>query len=106
MEHYPYYYISLTLPSPPRDCVAIEWRCVKTEQAAGFQSFRMRTYKVIGYCPRHRKTNFFKALNLHSLIIKRWRSKAFSPDCLFRFSEFQPLSPIVTQPPTAGERGG
>ena len=90
-------------PSLLRDCVVIEWRCVKTEQAAGFQNFRMRTYKVIGHCPLHRKTNLFRALNLQSLIVKRWRSKAFSPNCLFRFLEFQPLFPIVTQPPR--ERG-
>jgi hypothetical protein len=33
----------------------------------------MRTYKVIGHCPLHRKTNLFRALNLQSLIVKRWR---------------------------------
>jgi hypothetical protein len=32
-----------------------------------------------------------------NLIVQRLRSKAFSPVCLFRFSEFLPLVPVVIQ---------
>jgi hypothetical protein len=36
-------------------------------------------------------------LNPQNFIVKRLRSKAFSPVCLSRFSELHPLSPIATQ---------
>ena len=38
-------------PFPVRDCVVIERRKGETEQTAGFQSFRMRTFKVKGKMP-------------------------------------------------------
>ena len=34
------------LASPQEGCVVIEWSPAKTGQTAGFQSFRMRTFKV------------------------------------------------------------
>jgi hypothetical protein len=82
-----FYLFPLTPSLSPGVCVVIEWRCVKTGQPAGFQSFRMRTFKVMGYYSRHRNLNFSRALNPQNLIAKRLRSKAFSPVCLFRFSE-------------------
>jgi hypothetical protein len=84
--------------SPSRDCAVIERRWVKTGQAAGFQSFRMRMFRVRDYCRWHKKLNSFLALKFLSLMVQRLRSKAFSPVCLSRFLEFLPLIPITTQP--------
>ena len=46
-------------------------------------------------------------LKFLSLTVQRLRSKAFSLVCPFRFSEFLPLIPIVTQSPreSDGKRG-
>jgi hypothetical protein len=43
-------------------------------------------------------------LRPQNLIVQRYRSKAFSPACLFRFSEFSPLHLIATQ--YRGAEGG
>ena len=88
-----------TKPSPVKDCVVIEWRWVITEQTAGFQSFRMRTFKVRGYCYRHKRINSFMTLKSSVLIVERLRSKAFSPVCLSRYLESQPLILLTTQSP-------
>jgi hypothetical protein len=69
----------------PADQNKVPLEVLKTGQSAGFQSLRMRTFKVMGYCSLNRKTNFFRVLNPQNVIIKRLRSKAFSPSCLFRF---------------------
>ena len=77
----------------------------KTEQTGGFQSFRMRTFKVRGNGPCCKKVNSFMALKSLSLTVQRLRSKAFSPVRLFRFPEFLPLIPNTTQP-QGGEGAG
>ncbi len=69
----------------PGDCVVIERSCVKTEQTARFESFRMRMFKVMDHHLCHRKLNFFQGIESLGLIVKRLRPKAFSPACLFRF---------------------
>ena len=68
----------------------------------------MSTFKLRGYCLCHKKVNSFMVLKFLSLTVQRLRSKALSLVCLFRFSEFLPLIPIVTQSPGErdGERGG
>jgi hypothetical protein len=62
------------------------------EQTVEFQSFRMRTFEMRGNSPCLWKGNSFMALRPQNVIVQRFRSKAFSPACLFRFSEsFAPL---------------
>jgi len=63
------------------------------EQTAEFQSFRMRTFEVKGNGHCLWKGNSFMALKLLNVIVQRFRSKAFSPACLFRFSESSTPSP-------------
>jgi hypothetical protein len=41
--------------------------------------------------------NAFMVLKPENLIVQRCRSKAFSPTCLFRFSELSALCPPATQ---------
>jgi hypothetical protein len=91
-----------TLPSSSRDCIAMgkwqnEWRQGKTGQTAGFQNFRMRTFKVKGNCRHHKKANSFIILKPLSFTVKRWRSKILSLVCLSRFLEFLALIPNTTQ---------
>jgi hypothetical protein len=45
-------------------------------------------------------------LKPENVIVQRCRSKAFSPVCLFRFSESSAFYPIATQPPRGEEKGG
>jgi hypothetical protein len=47
-----------------RGSVVIEWRWVKTGQTAGFQSFRMRMFKVRGYCRYHKEVNSFNGIEV------------------------------------------
>ncbi len=44
-------------------------------------------------------------LKPQNLIVQKCRSKAFSPACLFRFSESSALYPIATQPPEGEGKG-
>jgi hypothetical protein len=46
------------------------------------------------------------ALKFLSLMVQRFRPKAFSPVCLSRFLEFLPLIPITTQSLEGEERVG
>jgi len=87
----------MKLPASRGDCVFIESKYAKTEQTAGFQSFRMRTFKVRGHCCCHKKVSSFPALKSLSLMVERLRSKAFSPVCLSRFLEFLTFIPITTR---------
>ncbi len=73
------------------------------EQTVEFQSFRMRTFMVKGNSPCSRKGNSFMVLKPQNRIVQRCRSKAFSPACLFRFSESSAPYPIPTQ---SLDRGG
>jgi len=57
------------------------------EQTVEFQSFRMRTFEVRGNGPCLWKGYSFMALKRVNVIVQRFRSKAFSPVCLFRFLE-------------------
>jgi hypothetical protein len=57
------------------------------EQTVEFQSFRMRTFEVRGKGPCLLKGNSFMFLKSLNVMVQRFRSKAFSPACLFRFSE-------------------
>ena len=58
---------------PSGGSVVIEWRWVKTGQTAGFQSFRMRMFKVRGHCRHHKKVNSFMGLKFLSLMVQRLR---------------------------------
>jgi len=80
-----------------RDCVATEWKQVKTEQPAGFQGFRMRTFRL-EVTVVVTESQLFHKLEAPILIVERLRPKAFSPVCLYRFLEYLPLFPITTQP--------
>jgi hypothetical protein len=62
----------------------------RTEQTVEFQSFRMRTFNVKGNCSCLWKGKSFMALKPLNGIVQRFRSKAFSPACLFRFLESSP----------------
>jgi hypothetical protein len=49
-------------PSPLGDCVVIEGRQKKTEQTAGFQNFRMRTFKCQREWSWSQESQFFHYL--------------------------------------------
>jgi len=67
------------------------------EQTVEFQSFRMQTFEVRGNGPCFWKGNSFMALKPLNVIVQRFRSKTFSPACLFRFQNPLPFYLIATQ---------
>ena len=76
-----------------------------TEQTVEFQSFRMRTFEARGNGPCLWKGNPFIALKRLNVIVQRFRSKAFSLACLFRFPESSAPLPNCDTVSKGGERG-
>jgi hypothetical protein len=72
------------------------------DHTAGFQSFRMRTFKVKGHCRCHKNVNSFEVLNSLNIMVQRLRPKAFLPVRLSRFLGLVPLIPLRLN--LAGER--
>ena len=72
------------------------------EQTAEFQSFRMRTFEVKGNGPCLWKGYSFMALERVNVIVQRFRSKAFSPACLFRSLESSASLPNCDTVPKGG----
>jgi hypothetical protein len=84
------------LPSPLETVSQWDRGVRKRTKQPGSKALECALFEVMGYCRCHRKANSFKVLSLPSSIVKRLRSKAFSPVCLFRFY-LLPLSSVTTQ---------
>ena len=73
----------------------LEW----TKQTVEFESFSLRTFKVMDNGPCFWKVNSFMTSKPLNGVVQRFRSQAFSPACLFRFSESSvPLRDFATVP--------
>jgi hypothetical protein len=62
----------------------MQWRGQVQNGQPGFENFRMRSFNFMGNHSYHPKYSLIMLLETLNLIAQRFRSKVFSPVCLFR----------------------